>query len=363
MKNQSLIKGVFWLRSIACLAVTLGHAIHTGNLLYEESDMYHRAAYVLSMAVLFAVPVFVFISEFLLAHNYPKHVPAGFLKKRVRILLVPYLFMGTVYALINMDMWTFKSFMISEVSSIFLGKSAVYFILIIFQFYLLHMFFSKYLMRLPAKAVIPIAFLINFLYLAFFNFTEPPNNAIAHYIWNPGYWLPFIGWLFYFVLGFYCGKDYQAVRKLLRYKWLPAIPVFALVLTLFMNQHFLIAQDSKRVDMLIYASSVIFLIMYISSRVNQVPKVVMFVSNYSFSIFLLNMFYFVLLGTIEPPAFLNIMTYSLTVFLITLALSIGTAYVFNQFRFGKYLVGRIMSFKAKPEPEEQSTAYQHTADK
>src|SRR5690625_5868361 len=75
---------------------------------------------------------------------------------------------------------------------------------------------SKYLNRLSPKVVLPVAFLINFAYLGFFNFVEAPNHAFAAYVWNPGYWMPFLGWIFYLALGFYCGRNYQAVLSMLR---------------------------------------------------------------------------------------------------------------------------------------------------
>ena len=103
VQNQVLINEVFWLRCIACLAVTLGHAINNGYILYVEPSIYNTGTYILSIAVLFGVPVFIFISEFLLAHKYMENLPSGFMKKRIRILLLPYLFMSIVYAVLNLE--------------------------------------------------------------------------------------------------------------------------------------------------------------------------------------------------------------------------------------------------------------------
>ncbi|MFD1040626.1 acyltransferase family protein [Virgibacillus byunsanensis] len=357
MNSQSIINEVFWLRCIACLAVTLGHSIHNGYFFYPNPTISHSGLYILQMAVLFGVPVFVFISELLLANKYTERVPNGFMKKRVKILLLPYLVMSIVYTFISIENWTLQDVLIRLVISTFLGDSAVYFILIIFQFYFLHLFLRNYLTHLPMKFVIPGAFLINFMYLAFFNFVESPNNAIGEFIWTKGYWMPFLGWIFYFVLGFYCGRNYKELLNILRKKWLLLMPLLALVFMLLMNRAFHLDYDSKRVDMLLYASSVIFFIMYIYSHIKKVPKLVMFISNYSFSIFLLNLFYFRLLRNIKPPDFLNIITYTFLVFLLTLLLCIGTAYLFNQFSFGKYIVGKIMRFKVD---NTHKSEYQYT---
>ncbi len=355
MKDLFLINEVFWLRCIACLAVTLGHAIGNGFYFYLEPSIYHAGLYALHTAALFGVPVFVFISELLLANKYTEKVPTRFMKRRVKILLFPYLVMSIVYALNSIESWTLQGVISRLAMSIFLGDSAVYFILIIFQFYFLHLLLRKYLDRLSAKLVISIALIINFLYLAFFNFVEAPDSAVGHFIWTKGYWMPFAGWIFYFVLGFYCGRNYRYVLNTLKKKLVLMIPILALVIMLIMNTTFLLDNDSKRVDMLLYASSVIFFIIYISSHIKRVPKLVMFISNYSFSIFLLNLFYYHLLRLVEPPAFLNIVSYTLMVFLMTMVLCVGTAYLLNQFMFGKYFVGRIMTYGTKHTKKRVNT--------
>src|SRR5690625_6254027 len=87
--------------------------------------------------------------------------------------------MNIVYSLYTVETWTITIFLIRVSRNIFLGESSIYFVLIIFQFYLLHMLCSKYLNRLSPKVVLPVAFLINFAYLGFFNFVEAPNHAFA----------------------------------------------------------------------------------------------------------------------------------------------------------------------------------------
>ncbi|MBP3038590.1 acyltransferase family protein [Bacillaceae bacterium Marseille-Q3522] len=347
MNNKGIVNEVFWLRAIACLVVTFGHALQNGYHYFTEITIYHNLAYLLYMGVLFGVPVFVFLSEFLLSYKYAETVPKGFMKKRFKVLLPPYLCMSTVYALFRIDEWTILNVLSEVGKNIFFGYSTIYFILIIFQFYLLHMAARKYLNRLPAKIVIPVAFVINIGYLSIFNFSEAPQHPLAIYLWNPGYWMPFFGWLFYFVLGFYCGKHYKTVlQQLHRYRILVYVfPIFTFSGVLLMNKIFMLTQDSKRVDMLLFATSVIFLLMYVASRMKITPGIVLLISNYSFSIFLLNEMFFILLLQIKPPAFFNMMTYSLVAFLITIIGSIMLSYLLNLFPFGKYIAGKIMPFR------------------
>lgn len=348
MKDTPLINEVFWLRCIACIAVTFRHALNNGYVHYTEMSGYHSIVYIMFNFVLFGVPVFVFISEFLLANKYSVRLPKGFIKKRLKILAIPYIFMSIVFAIFEIENWTFRNFFTEVSKNLFLGESTVYFIIIIFQFYILHILFRNHLSRLSPRLVIPIAFIINVIYLSIFNFTNPPDNSIGEYFWNPGYWMPFVGWLFYFVLGFYCGQNYSHVIHFIRKnKFIVLIlPVVFFSIILINNKYLLLDQDSKRFDMLLFATSIIFLLLLITSFRRKVPKIVIFVSNYSFSIFLLNDFFYKLLLPISPPDFLNIFTYSSLVFLLSIISSVALSFIFNKFWFGKYLVGNVMKFNS-----------------
>ncbi|MCL6574482.1 MAG: acyltransferase family protein [Bacillus sp. (in: Bacteria)] len=358
MKNQTLINEVFWLRSIACIAVLVGHALKNGYSHFAEPSSLQSLSYLLYMAILFGVPVFVFISEFLLANKYSIGVPRGFLKKRLKILVLPYLFMSTIYSFFEVEVWNVQNILFETSKNIFLGESTIYFILIIFQFYLLHISFSKILSQLSPKIVLPISFIVNVLYLSVFNFVDPPDNSFAQYLWDPGYWMPFLGWIFYFTLGYYCGKSYELVLSLLRKynKLVLCMPAISFSIFLVMNKLLLIDQNSKRIDMLLFATSMIFLIMYFSSFIKTIPRIIMLISNYSFSLFLLNQLFFNLLLPLTPPTFMNILSYSFSVFILSLLCSIIVAYFLNKFPFGKYLVGNIMSFKIEKSPSIKQSA-------
>ncbi|MEC1072274.1 acyltransferase family protein [Priestia megaterium] len=366
MSNKGLINEFFWLRCVACLAVVMGHSFQSSYNCYIQSEdqinsLYIDLYHVLYLGILFGTPVFVFISEFLLSKRYPVNVPAGFIKKRLKFLFIPYVFMSIMYALTEMSEWTIRDFIIESSKNIFLGDSTLYFILIIFQFYFLHLFFNKHLNRLSPKKVIPIAFLINILYLSIFNFFSPPNLPYANYLWKVGYWVPFVGWIFYFILGYYCGKNYrQCLTFLHKYKILViGMPMFSFSIVLVLSKFVVIMPwSSKRIDMILYSTSVILFIIYISSRIKEVPKTVMFISRYSFSIYLLHQFFLMLFPYVKLPVFLNMISYILCVFVLSISLSIITSYLLNKFSFGQYVVGTVKNFKKdKPLKVEKIKAY------
>lgn len=347
MENKGLVNEVFWLRTIACIAVTFGHGLQIGYSHYTEPTIYNVISYLIYMFVLFGVPVFVFISEFLLSNKYSIQIPPGFFKKRLKILVIPYIFMSIIYAFFDADTLNVKNVLVEAGKNIFLGHSTVYFVIIIFQFYVLHILLRRYLNQWSPKSVIFISFLVNIAYLSVFNFIESPNHPYAIYFWDIGYYLFFVSWIFYFVLGYYSGKFYQETLVFLRrYKRIIYLmPVITFGCMLLMNKYFLITQNSKRVDMLLFAASMILFILYLASNLKKTPKVIMLISNYSFSIFLLNEFFFLIIQQIQPPSYLNILSYSIVAFFLSLGCSIILSYLLNKFTFGKYFVGQTMKFK------------------
>src|SRR5690625_6721064 len=100
-------------------------------------------------------------------------------------------------------------------------------------------FFSKYH---PTKVLIG-SFVINVVYLSIFNFYTPTtDNVLIQYVWDRGYWLLFLGWIFYFSIAYYLGKDYEYIINSLKiYKlWiylfiLISFSLFIIFIVLFFN--------------------------------------------------------------------------------------------------------------------------------
>ncbi|MDU9695137.1 acyltransferase family protein [Priestia aryabhattai] len=340
MKNNS-IEEIYWLRALACLAIVFLHSIQESFLYYKgtNSGIIETVLLILLIAMMFATPTFVFISEFLLAKKYSTGVPNGFFKKRLLFLGIPYLFMGFIYALLDKENHSAAQVIKSTFENIFLGTFTVYFILIIFQFYILHTFFSKYLDKWSPKVVIPIALIINAIYLAFFTLTEPANIPYADYIWKRGYWLPFIGWLFYFVMGYYCGRNYDSFIKIVKkYKVLITLGFVGSLGIVVVFTKMGIILSSKRPDILLYSTLVTFLIVAIQRSFRKTPQIIYVISKYSFSIFLIH---HLIIHALPHFNFLNMVSYTVFCFLISLGCSMIIAHFVNKFKYGKFLVGNL----------------------
>ncbi|MCY9018877.1 acyltransferase family protein [Priestia megaterium] len=345
--KKKLVNEIFWLRAIACLAVVTIHSIQKGIDYYftgENTPMVYFL-HLFYAASLFGTPSFVFISEFLLAKAYPSGVPQGFFKKRVKFLITPFIFMGIVYAFFELGTSiTLKSFIIEVLKNILIGDYVAWFILLILQFYLLHMFAPKYLSKISPKVVLPIALAINVLYLSFFEFIDPIQAIPFHdYIWDRGYWLLFIGWIFYFALGYYIGKDFESFKLSLQKngKLILVFTVIAYCMVVGLKLTGILPDSSsKRPDIPIYTTAIICLIFYLSGKLNHAPRLIILISNYSFNIYLLHMTF---LYTIKPLPHMNMITYTLFLLILSVTCSIVLATLINKLTFGKYLVGNTLS--------------------
>ncbi|MBU9712173.1 acyltransferase family protein [Evansella tamaricis] len=343
-KNRPIISELVILRFVACLAVVMIHAIetslenYTGELSTIETLFYHT----IRMAMMFGTPTFVFLSELLLAKSYQGDLPANFLSTRAKYLLLPYLSMAVVYGVIFHANESLNAVFIAVLKNIFLADFTVYFVLIIFQFYLLHFFLHSYLKTWNRNIVLITSLIINLLYLAFFNFV-PPISFIPNvdFLWYHLSWLPFPGWLFYFTLGYYCGRHYHEFKMILskfqKLVFFIPIPVFLLVLILSYTQIIGVV-SSKRIDIIFYTTTMIFLLIYLSSSVKHLHPIIVKISNYSFGIYLLHKIFMYYL---KPMPILNSYGFTLYVFITSIILSMIVIYFVNKLSFGKYIVGRI----------------------
>lgn len=357
-----MIKEIFILRSIGCLSIVLLHSIYIGIDTMTIREMGELSAIFfdsIQMILYYGTPMFIFISEFLIAYSYRnRDLPDYFLKKRLRYILIPYMVMGIAYALpFFAEGW--QSGFTKIGLNIFIGDYHGYFILIIFQFYLFHLFFHKHLRRWNPKIVLSVTFFINAAYLVFFNFTAPPENLLhGEYIWERFYWIPMLGWIFYFTVGFYAGTYYESFSKYIyRYRYLiVAGPVLTsiLLLTLY-HSGFLTEHSSKRTDILVHTIVCSFFLFYITSRLKELPPFLEMISRYSFGIYLLHYLYIFFLDALFrlQPVSIGFL-YIIILFFFSLFASIGTIIIVNKWKYGYLLIGQAgVPFQQPKKPAEQ----------
>lgn len=345
--GKKIINEIFLLRSIACLSLVLNHAIERS--FHNPSDLMNA----INTLLTFGTPCFIFISEFILSKSYPNKLPSNFWNKRVKYILVPYFMFGIFYAIakgFEQSISSGEPIMLAighlVWRNIFLAEYHGYFIIIIFQFYLLHFYFSKYLQKWSPKWVIGCSLLINVVYLAFFNFVEPIPTALGEYIWRWFYWIPFFGWVFYFTVAYYSGRYYTIfIEKLNKYsKWVLVSPIIiASVSIIFYLNGFYPIVSSKKVDMLFFTMSMLLFIYFVSTKIKKVPKIIVTISQYSFGIYLFHPFFMAVMSIlIEGPLSDMHWAFKLIVnFVGSTTLSILVMYLLNKIPYGYYLIGKV----------------------
>lgn len=347
--EKKRIDEVIGVRAVACMCVVMVHTLLTFITLQNissDSSLYALLDTV-RVLIVFGTPTFVFISALVVSYSYQKELPNGFYIKRIKFILLPYLAMAVLYALLA------KYNNLTELPERILfnafGGYHGWFVLVVFQFYFLQQFFLRNVEKWKPLIVLIISLIINAIYLGFFNFSEPiKNTPFLNYVWDKGYWLLFPGWVFYFSLAFYAGRNYvRFIRLVNKYKnaIILMLVVFAgVVVTI--NSLDIIESGSKRVDMIFYASTVILIMFILFSKVKTIPEVLKIISDYSFGIYLLHMFWLTIIYKVLQIANMGLGFLSIIVLFVgSIVSSMVTIYVLNSISIGKYLVGRVTIHK------------------
>ncbi|MDR6226209.1 acyltransferase family protein [Desmospora profundinema] len=339
-QKGGVIQEVFFLRFIACLSVVWIHAISVTYGQYPLSDQGVLAVQTFQMAFMYATPLFVCISELLLAHAYPNQTPRSYWEKRVKYILLPFFSMAFVYALIQHP--TDASALWSRyVDMVLLGKWHGYFIMIIFQFYLLHALFIRWVKNRWMVPVLTVSFAVNFLYLSLP--AVPLPFGIAHYI-------PFVAWIFYFTVSYYIGRNLSAFRRgVERYRILIfAGVVLSLGALLYLKGFGIVfSTSSKRPDVMIYTVFILCFLFWIGMKMKEIPRWMLEVGRFSFGIYLLHPLVQHRMIKTWLPLDLPIFVYAVILFMAGVLIPIALTWLMNQLPLGAFVVGKLGKGKRK----------------
>ncbi|SEP15565.1 acyltransferase family protein [Paenibacillus sp. OV219] len=353
--GKARIKEVFLLRAVACFSIVF---LHSFSQVFGEDYGWIGA---LRLLLTFGTPAFILISEIVLANAYSSHTPKGFFKKRLRYIGIPFLCFVIIYNIQSM----FSSDGVRDVPgmikqfvfSLLLGETPAYFVLIIFQFYLLHMFFVRHIFNhFRPQWILITAGLVNILYLAFFNFVSAPDTQLANFIWLRFYRMPFFAWVFYFVVAYYLGKNYNTyLKRLLQYQYFVYVSVLlsASASIYLMEQGILPVITSKRFDMIFFTVSSVFMLLILAAKLKAIPSYIVKISQYSFGIYLFHPLVLVVCEHILP--FHNSIIGLSIIFALALGGSMGAVATLHRFSWGSYIIGRIGIGIDMKHPNEQKT--------
>lgn len=210
------IKELDFTRVIAMLAVITIHV--TSTYITNQSStliLGMNLAFLLNQVTRFAVPLFILVSGVSLGSKRDLGSFGAFLRGRLVKIGTPYAVWSALYLLYQ----NHSNLSALSVRSVFrtflLGQAAphLYFVVIIFQLYLLVPLLKRWVERAPCASLLG-SFLISYGIQKLFYFLNYDVDWIPDLI-RPHLWMLFPTWIFYFVLGLLLtGPRLTALQKL-----------------------------------------------------------------------------------------------------------------------------------------------------
>lgn len=203
-------------RAFGIMAVVMIHATSAAYARYDHQSAIYPLYVFLNIFSKFAVPVFIFLSGFVLFYNYyDKSFTAktiiAFYKKRISKIVIPFLLFSVFYYGFTKvasygfsDIQTFIGYFTSKLflKDLIIGKTYthLYFVVIIIQFYVIAPFMLYAVKRFPSlgKHIVWIGLLIQWLFI----FKLAPELSLK----NRGSYC--FTYMFYFTAGAFIGIYY-----------------------------------------------------------------------------------------------------------------------------------------------------------
>ncbi|WP_142825976.1 acyltransferase family protein [Planococcus soli] len=340
MKNLNEINII---RAIMCLAIVATHSI-SNYLRNIEVDQAAYDQYILwiRFALLCSTPIFILLSETLLSKNYPDGLKKGFFKKRIKYILMPYILIGIIVSYRGSDK-DLSSFMEVAFQKVIFGQWYGFFVIVIFQFYLLHWLIGKYLARINPVGPILVSFAISFAHVyGFVHIGSYQELILTKYpLW---YKTHIFMWLFYFIVAFYIGQYYEQLVNFLTNKiWVPALMTltsFGIIMFNYLEMDYT-RISSERYDMLLYSVSMFFLLVALIRKFNFDNQTLVMISNFSFFIYLTHMIFLPYFVRLSLTFGENFFTYVTIMAFLTLSSCIGVAFLLYQNGITRQFTGKI----------------------
>lgn len=209
-------------RALAILAVLMIHSTSTPVTTISSNSSFFPLYVFLNIFSKFAVPVFIFLSGFVLFYNYiqkdyTKQMVIDFYKKRMTQIALPFLFFSIFFYACQRYFNTFdidytlaSIFSMEFIKKLIIGKAYthLYYIFIIVQFYIMFPIILYVLKKKPGISthLLWIGFITQW---AFFFYNEM--------VWQYPYRMSIsLSYMFYFLMGAYMGVNYEKCKKFLK---------------------------------------------------------------------------------------------------------------------------------------------------
>jgi len=322
-----------FLRGIGILGVIMVHVVQHGiHYSYGNSTI----NVVLDALSRFCVPFFVFVSGVVFSFNYQdkKNYFWRFFLKRLRYIGIPYL-LWSVTGLIRYQIYNAKSIAVALITGT--AMIHLYFIILIFQFYLLAPLMLRFC-KIGWKKALVISFILNIL--VFYIYLYPFGNFLNAFI-NPLFWIS------YFIVGLIVGIKVDSFRKVLCKIRLTYLVIVWLIITIISvyNEYSVfiktgLIQHFFRPTNILYSFISILLYWLLFDRINnRIKSIFTTLGKYSFGVYLVHIPILFVLHELTKPYWGNPLEQVFS-FIVCLTVSFVFTFIVSKVKLGVYVAGK-----------------------
>jgi peptidoglycan/LPS O-acetylase OafA/YrhL len=339
-KKTNKVDEIVYLRGFAILAVIMIHTAGVPTLpLLSLGTISH-----------YAIPLFIFISGFVLSHRYKEKIDLQkYFFKRFISIIPQYLIFSIIYILYNSINSQSSLDIKNSVKLIILGDSYfhLWYIILIIQFYLLFPIIKMIYKSIPNKVLLFFVLLLfQFQYDYFFNFYRQTISTLIPYEVFSLLTKAFFSVLFYFVLGIYVSENYVNLKRKLtkfNYFWV-IIPLIIVIIRVYLTIHsdgpYKLFWDVTTFPIM---DLILFVLLFrlassLSNKKNNLSAFVHSLGTHSFGIYLTHIFFLeitkALFDSIPVTQF-----YYLGLYVLTLLQSYFVSLLLSYLPFSNFIIG------------------------
>ncbi|MBW8192154.1 acyltransferase family protein [Neiella marina] len=313
-------------RACACLSITLLHCMLflRDTVPVTMLDIYD----IFRVLLCFATPAFVMLSETLIARSYHQSLPDAFLGKRLKFIVAPFIAFAIVSELVKVFV-VGEAFDPMRLGSYLLGKYHGWFVIVIVQFYLMHMAIVKF--KLSQLSIILLTSFITYFHYKY----------VTPHIDHRDYKFIFTTWAAFFCFGYFIGRYYQQVIAFIKQNtgliYGLAILSIAISTANFIYDGKLV--HSKLFENIPLTISLFGVLLLVGLKFGD-RWWVQTVSRSSYGIYLVHWPVIVIYTTYLPMESLNYWLSIPLLFIMTTITSIVIVRSFNNIPLGHYIVGK-----------------------